>query len=706
MLIWIESNYNAVLRFLSCGLLLLPLVAAAQQPHVPDPSRPAADSLRNEDLAPVVVTATRTARVLEDVPVPTTVVTEAEIEARGSLRLTDLLAEQPGLAVVHGLGGSGLQMQGFDADYTLVLVDGEPVVGRTGGTLDLERLAVTDVERVEVVRGPLSARYGTDALAGVVNLITRRPGGREAAEVEARYDSHGTSDLSASAETGGERWGVRAFVNRFGSDGFSSEPETGTLTVPAFSDYAAEARVWARPRAGTDLDVRARVATQQQDGAFLLGSTLYDEAASRTDWLLNPTLRRRLSRTLTLDASLYGTRFENELLAAAREDGDLLEETGFTHDYGKAEAGLTWLPGPRHVVYVGGGVLGERVGGDRYSEAQTTRQPFAYAEAEWLPSRLADLVLSARYDAPSDYAARLTPKAAALVRPLPWLRLRASVGSGYKAPAFRQRYLVFTNAAAGYALFGAEEVRAELAALDAAGGIAAYHVAPETLGSLRAESSTAYGFGAEVEPLDGFVAKVNLFHNEVRDLIDTQPVATRPGGQQIFSYFNLDRVYTRGVEAELRWAPTAALSLGASYQLLDAADRDVLDQIDAGTLYRRDESGRDVRVTRADYGGLLGRSRHSGTLRLTHRLDRLGFTASARLVWRSRYGFEDLNGNLIIDEDREYAPGFVLAHLTLTKTFGRADVQLGLRNLFDHTDARRLPAEPGRVLFAGAGFRF
>lgn len=690
-------------RFLLCGFLLAPLVAFAQPA---DSTRAAADSLRNEEFAPIVVTATRSVRALEDVPVPTTVVTDAEIEARGALRLADLLAEQPGLTVVSGLGGSSLQVQGFDADYTLILVDGEPVVGRTAGTLDLERLTVTGVERVEVVRGPHSARYGADALAGVVNLVTRRPGGRTTARVRARYESHGSNDLSASAETGGERWGVRAFVNRFGSDGYSLRPETGTLTVPEFSDYAAETRIWFRHREGTDLDVRARVATQQQEGAFLLSDDLFDETASRTDWSLNPTVRHRFSRTLSLDASLHGTYFENESKSVGRAGGGVFDATSFTHGYGKAEAGLTWLPSSRHVVHVGGGVIGERVGGERYTTEPTTSQPFAYAEAEWLPSRLVDLVVAARYDASSDYAARFTPKVAALVRPLKGLRVRGSVGSGYKAPAFRQRYLVFTNAVAGYSVFGAEEAAAELATLDVAGGIDRYLLDSAAFEALRAESSTAYGLGVEVEPVGGLVAKVNLFHNEVRDLIDTQPVAVKTNGQQVFTYFNLDRVYTRGVETEVRWAPVAGLSVGVSYQYLDTADRDVLDQIDAGELYRRTESGRDVRITRSDYGGLLGRSRHSGTLRLTHRLTRFDLTTSARLVWRGRYGFADRNGNVIIDNDAEYAPGYALAHLTLTKAFGRADVQLGVRNLLDHTDAERLPAEPGRVFFAGAGVRF
>jgi len=687
-------------------LLLFVLLAATVQAQI------APDSLRADTLEAVVVTATRTARALEDVPVPTTVVGREDIEARGVLRLADLLAEEPGLAVVTGLGGAGLQMQGFDADYTLILIDGEPVVGRTAGTLDLERLAVTGVERVEIVRGPLSARYGADALAGVVNLITRRPGLVPTARGRVRLESQGVADVSAEAEAGGERWGVRAFANRYGSDGHSLQPDLGTLAVPVFSDYTAEVRARFAPGDRTDLGLAVRASVQEQEAAFLLSETLYDETADRLDVSLNPTLRHRLSPTLRLEADLYGAHFENALFAAAREGGGVFEDTEQTHDYGKAEVGLTWFPALRHVVTAGAGLTAERVGGDRYAaETPTASQPYAFAEYSWQPTRLFDLVLSGRFDAPSDYAARFTPKAAVLIRPLDGLRLRASVGSGYKAPAFRQRYLSFTNGAVGYAVYGAEEVQAALAALDAAGGIDRYLLDPALLTTLRAESSTAFGLGVEAEPLRGVVVKVNGFHNEVRDLIDTQPVAVRTNGQQVFSYFNLARIYTRGVEAEVEAAVVrsdalGAVHLGGGYQYLDTADRDVLDQIDAGLLFYRDEDGRDVRLTRGGYGGLLGRSRHSGTLRLTHTLARWGLTTSARAVWRSRYGFADLNGNLALDADREYAPGFALVHLTVTKTLGDADLQLGVRNLLGHTDPDHLPSETGRVFFVGAGYRF
>lgn len=658
----------------------------------------------------VVVSATRTARAVEDVPVPTTVIDAEDIAIIGSRRLTDILSEQPGLQIIQNHGSASLQIQGFSSDYALILIDGEPVVGRTAGALDLERLSVTAVEQVEIVRGPLSSRYGSDALAGVVNLVTRRPGLANRGQVNVQYMSHGTSDLSAEAEAGEDNWGVRGIVNRYGSGGFSLNPESGSLTIPEFADYSGELHAYYAPTDNTQITVRSRLAHENQEGRFFISDILYRDEASRTDISLNPVIRQRFSSRLQGELALYGARFDNASATIDSSTGEAILETDFLHTYGKGEAILTWSPLTNALLHVGSGVIAEGVGGDRYASDRTAHQTFGFTELEWMPTSFLDVVVSARYDAPSDYATRFTPKLALLAKPIEWARIRASVGSGYKAPAFRQRYLVFTNAAGGYQVFGAEEVIEEIRRLEEIDAIDRYLIQPEELGTLRAESSVAYGFGFEVEPLSGLHLKANVFHNEVRDLIDTQVIAIRTNGQQIFSYFNLSRVYTRGLETELTWSTTlpasfGSLALGAGYQYLDTANRDVLDRIDDGRLFRR-ENGRDVRVTRSDYGGLFGRSRHSGTFQLTHRLDELRLTTAARLIWRGRYGFADTNGNLALDHPDEYAPGYAMLNLTVTKSFGPADFQVGVRNALDHVDPMILPNQPGRILFVGAGYTF
>jgi outer membrane receptor for ferrienterochelin and colicins len=128
----------------------------------------------------------------------------------------------------------------------------------------------------------------------------------------------------------------------------------------------------------------------------------------------------------------------------------------------------------------------------------------------------------------------------------------------------------------------------------------------------------------------------------------------------------------------------------------------VLDDLEAGRIYRRTDAGRDVAVSPGEYAGLRGRSRHRATARLTHRIEFIGLTVSARGRYRGRYGFADRNGNGIVDVDREYAPGYAVLDLTLTQTlFDDVALQVGAENLTDHSDPQYIPQLPGRTWFAG-----
>ena len=86
-----------------------------------------------------------------------------------SSRLSDILDDQIGIFIVPDFGGgNGIQIQGLDSEYTLLLVDGYPIIGRQSGTLDLDRIAVGNIEKIEIIKGSSSSLYGTDAIGGVV----------------------------------------------------------------------------------------------------------------------------------------------------------------------------------------------------------------------------------------------------------------------------------------------------------------------------------------------------------------------------------------------------------------------------------------------------------------------------------------------------------------------------------------------------------
>lgn len=703
------------LRLFLTLVAVIPSVTAHAQQVPADSVK--ADSSRVVEMAPIVVTATRSEKALEDVAVPTTVVLAETMRMQGAVRLSDVLVTVPGLALFDD-HGTGLQVQGFAPDYTLILLDGEPVIGRTAGTLDLNRLTVQGLDRVEIVRGPSSSLYGSEALAGVVNLITAPAGEGFRSALGARFGSFGTTDLTAEVEAGRERAGARLLFNRYASAGYDLTPASFGATSPAFTDWTAD---WRSRLALSDrvlLRFGARATVEDQEGAFALRAdgveVRYDDNGRRVDWTLHPEARIRLSDRFRLTTTLYGARYRTETRYRRQSDGVLTYEDDFDQYYLKAETQLDALWNGRHLTSLGGGAVQERLGGDRYGpnadgERPAANQTYAFAQHEWLPLRLLEVSASARFDAHSDYAARLTPKIALLVRPADNLRFRVSVGSGFKAPAFRQFYLAFTNAAAGYSVFGATRLQEGVARLQAEGAIDHLFINPSTLEEIRAESSVAVNIGGSIEPFSRLAFSVNAFHNNVRDLIETQPIARKTNGQFVFGYFNLARIYTRGIETDATIRAVAGrrsrLDISFGYQFLQARDREVVEALETGTVFGRDPSGREYRLGPGDYGGMFGRSPHTATFRAVYAHTPFGLTASVRGRWRSRYGYRDLDGNSLANRDDEFVTAYAVFDATVTKTVpapgpADAEIQLGVDNVLDITRPTLVPSLPGRRLYA------
>ena len=229
----------------------LPVTAAAQEP--PDTFR----------LAPIVVTATRVPTPLRAVPVSITVLEGDTLRAAGLRFVADALRSVPGLTVVRSGATGGLTslfMRGAESDHVQVLVDGVPV-NDPGGAVDIAHLTLADVERIEIVRGPASVLYGTDAAAGVIQVFTRRGtgparldlalGGSRSGRVGPATGGSNGFDTSVGVNGGSRRaaWGLSA--SRLHSDGlYASNNEYGNTTL------GGSLRL--RPRAGTGLSVTVR----------------------------------------------------------------------------------------------------------------------------------------------------------------------------------------------------------------------------------------------------------------------------------------------------------------------------------------------------------------------------------------------------------------------------------------------------------------
>src|SRR6478735_11629268 len=159
------------------GALGLTVVLLCARPTLADDCKK--DPKRRDACQPVevVVTGTRTPESSQRATVRTEFVSREEAERRGATNVAEALAGEANLQVNpenYGYLGrpSGAQMQGLDADRVLVLEDGERVVGDQDGVVDLAQLPLADVERIEYVTGPTSSLYGSNALGGVINIVT------------------------------------------------------------------------------------------------------------------------------------------------------------------------------------------------------------------------------------------------------------------------------------------------------------------------------------------------------------------------------------------------------------------------------------------------------------------------------------------------------------------------------------------------------
>ena len=207
-------------------------------------------------IEPVVVTATRTETPVRDVIASVEVIRGEELLRQPASDLGDALRMIPGVEVAR-LGGPGQQtslfIRGTDSNHVLVLVDGLRINPGTIGSASIQNIAPELVERVEIVKGPRSTLYGSDALGGVINIITRR-GTADGGNVQAGFGRYDTQSANLSAGFGGERAEASIGVSWLDSDGFPTR--SGDTTDRGYENRSltAAARAVAGP---VELGVRA-----------------------------------------------------------------------------------------------------------------------------------------------------------------------------------------------------------------------------------------------------------------------------------------------------------------------------------------------------------------------------------------------------------------------------------------------------------------
>lgn len=628
----------------------------------------------------VVITATRTEHTLLDVPVRTEVIDAQTLKNRHVQDAADALSLLGGVYIrpSHGKEGREVWMQGFNADRVLVLIDGRLPIASTGATVDLSQISIAEIERIEVVKGSTSALYGTSAMGGVINIITRK----NRASLHVRLDANAGSWLDRAVKEPSYRrvmglievrsggfW-ARASLDQRYDAGFAEDPDA----------YAQEAQQTLRnnlklsggyDQDGQSLFVEAERFVESKERPTLtlvpgIGALkqLWSEEVSSDGITLggaNALEALRLSYRLyaqryraTSDTDTLLTPFrEDRRKAKIDEEGAELQSDLPLYDAHLLTFGVLYRAQSLSQEKIRGSAMGYMYSDEVTGKAKRDNIEL-YAQESWTPIEGLELLPGVRYQGDSDFGAHVSPKINAMVAfesADMRLNLRGGVGSGYRIPTLKERYYAFDQSQHSYMVIGNP--------------------------NLQPETSISYQLAAEVIASSGDTFSLSLYRNDIKELIDTalDDALTLQNGLSTYNYQNIGAATTQGFEL----SGTLVLpqsTLKSAYTYLDAKD---------------DQSGKY----------LTERPQHQIKSSLEWHLN--DFTLVALAQWQSdEYADSDnrrrSEGYALFDAKFTYA---LMEHATL---YGGIDNLFDLRR--DEEDPYDLRPKEGRFVYAGLNINF
>ena len=657
----------------------------------------------------VVVTATRTERKLSNLTVPVTIINAKTIQQNGALRLTDILKEQTGLNLTSGFG-AGVQLQGLNPDYTIILINGEPLVGRTAGVLDLNRIALGNIKKIEIVKGPSSSLYGSEAMAGVINIITDATVGSPIT-MGLRYGTYNTIDANLETKLNTKQLQYQGFYNSYSTDGYSIRPNSNSRVTTPIDRYATTQQLKWSPSSNTSLLLNTRFTKEKIQNEIAVsnnGITIYSIGKEDiNDLNLSATLNHRFSKALKTSVRAYTTTYDavqNLLTINGLPYRDLLN-----HNFKRLENQTDWDLNKKLQAVFGIGAVWEGVKSSRYDSEKVRKQneiQYAFTQWEWKPSEKLTLIGGVRFDQNTQFASAYSPKLSMLYKLNTQHQFRFSIGQGFKAPDFRQLFLDFTNAAAGsYSVFGSAQAQQVIAKLDALGQIGNLFPNYYLLKALKPEYSNGLHFTWDWKINMQSSISVQLFRNDIKNLIESQQVGTYISGAQIYSYLNIGRAFTTGFELEGQHKINTNWTLSGGYQFLQTGDKDQIAEIKSGTVYTKNSQGYSRLMKLNEYVGLPNTSRHKLQVKINYNSPK-GYYLNARAIYRSRWAVNNNNGNEVFDNGDVFASGYVALNSAAGKTFKNGiGFQVGIDNITNYIDAANLPNLPGRTFYTSIKYQ-
>ena len=654
---------------------------------------------KTEDLSlmleEVVVTGTGTEHYLKDAPVQTEVITRRALEQFQARSMEELLAGlSPSLTFHDGSMGSHIQLNGLNNDYILILIDGKRMNGDVGGQNDLNLLNPANIERIEIVKGAASSLYGSDAIAGVINIITKKHHDKTEFTSTSRVGAYG--DVRESASLGLTIGKVKSMtgMNFHHTDGWRNtdlqwnqqqlKPSSTMKTVNRSTNYTLTESL--------DWNVNDRL-------SLTASGSCYERWVVRPhgpwSYLPNDFYYRNYGFAAGGKYRLGGRNYLTADLSYDRYgyfyDYKLQEVT----DYFKDGDRITYFPGQRIKQSVQRQVLGQTKGvfyiGDRHllntgfeylynhlesphhidGDRASVYTLAAYAQEEWTAADDVVLTAGARGTVHKETGFNLSPKIAVLYNKGDF-RLRASYALGYKSPTVKELYYNYTATLGG-------------------GSLTAYHGNKD----LKAQTSQYASVGAEYAGRK-FQASVTAYANFLRNMIELVEINLTAEEkldeiEKSKMYLNLTQARIWGVDFTFNYQPVQTLTVSGGYSFSDPRAQ----YPDQGADYMK-------------YIPIDATSQHNATLNAswhhTWSRYRLGLAVYGRYQSVRRYVEDN-------DADAFQTWRINTAHTLLGMKKWTLTLNVGVDNLFNYVDRtpfgrNRATTTPGRTVYASALIKF
>ncbi len=450
----------------------------------------------------IVVTATKTPHPLEDVPVPAAVITAKQIRELNAQNVGAALRWLPGVEIrSNGYSRATVKIHGLPSKYTLVLVDGQRIKGRHADSIDIGQIPVDMIDRIEVIKGPASVLYGSDAVAGVVNIITKAPPG---STVFNGFFTYGTGNA------------IRAMASLGGGAGKSLKYLIGGSRNK--SDNMGEGYEYDGYNARVSLEYRPG----KENALRLISGYFREKSQYLEDEHYNLNFSWDFYHRDGSFLSLKGFYLKsNRLDARPGRDPRTWNEVS-----GRGEVEYVRLLGEKHLLTLGAESRLDQIEYTLIEGRKAQRIYSFYLQDEASLFRRLNFILALRLDHHDRWGNVFVPRAGVFLN-LPRAKVRASVGRGFLAPTLSQLYesTYYHPWSGGFWLGGNPDLKPEY----------------------------SWGGNLEVEVFlsENVAMRISWFGNYLKNMITSERTGEYIEGKPLFRAVNLDEGRSTGLEAEL-----------------------------------------------------------------------------------------------------------------------------------------------------------